>query len=64
MKRQKIGKYYVVRDKKGRFKRWIRIGRSLKIDRRKIAKRRVKSGYGHKGDLSIPYSKQIRRLIK
>lgn len=50
-RRYKIGKYYVVRDRNGRFKRWTRIGKSLKYDRRTTAKRRVKPGYGHRGDL-------------
>lgn len=43
-------KYYVERKANGQFKKWTRIGRSLKADRRTHAKRRVKSGYGHLGD--------------
>jgi len=43
-------KYYVERKANGQFKRWTRIGRSLKADRRQKARRRVKSGYGHLGD--------------
>jgi len=50
--RTKIGKYYVERNRNGQIKKWIRIGRSLKADRRKTASRIVKSGYGHLGDLS------------
>ena len=45
-------KYYVERDRHGRFKKWTRIGRSLRADRRKSpAKTTVKPGYGHRGDL-------------
>ena len=43
-------KFYVVRRKDGTFKRWTRVGKSLKADRRTKAKRIVKSGYGHRGD--------------
>jgi len=43
-------RHYVVRDKKGRFKKWVAKGRSLARDRRKKAKRKVRSGYGHCGD--------------
>jgi len=49
-KRDKIGKHYVERDSKGRFKKWVSIGKSLKADRRQKAKKKVKSGYGHQGD--------------
>lgn len=49
-KRTKIKKSYVQRDKKGRFVKWVLIGKSLKADKRKKAKTKVKSGYGHKGD--------------
>ena len=49
-KRSKIKKSYVQRDKKGRFVKWTNIGKALKADRRKKAKKTVKSGYGHKGD--------------
>ena len=50
-KRSRIGKYYVVRDKKGRFKKWVKISRSLKRDKKSNAKRIVKAGYGHRGDV-------------
>jgi len=49
-KRTKIGKYYVERDRLGRIKKWVSIKRSLAQDRRKKAKKKVKSGYGHRGD--------------
>lgn len=48
--RNKIGKFYVRRDKKGRFTKWTSIGSSLKADRRKKSAKKVKSGNGHKGD--------------
>lgn len=41
---------YVVRNKKGQFKNWHNRSKSAKADRRKQAKK-VKSGYGYKGDL-------------
>ncbi|MEM3875266.1 MAG: hypothetical protein QXU45_09080 [Candidatus Bathyarchaeia archaeon] len=40
--------HYVVRDKRGRFKRWASIHRSIKVDaRRKVGMKRRQSGYGH-----------------
>ena len=51
--RYKLGKSYVVRDRKGQFYRFSRIGRSLMADRRKKAMKKVKSGYGHIGDQRI-----------
>ena len=50
-RRYRIGKAYVVRRRDGTFKKWTRIGRSLRADKRKRAKRTVRSGYGHRGDL-------------
>lgn len=50
-KRTKIGHYYVERNRLGQIKRWVRIKRSLSADRRKSAYRKVRSGYGHLGDL-------------
>jgi hypothetical protein len=38
------------RGKKGRFKESDDVGRSLRGDRRKKAKRKVRSGYGDRGD--------------
>jgi hypothetical protein len=51
--RSKIGKYYVTRDRHGRFKKWVRVGKSLKADRRVRAPftARVKRGYGNQGDI-------------
>jgi len=48
--KKKTRKFYVERKANGQFKKWTRIGRSLKVDRRVKAKRKVKSGYGHLGD--------------
>ena len=41
---------YLVRDKKGRFKDWVNIGKSIARDKIKKANI-VKPGYGHIGDL-------------
>ena len=41
---------FVRRGKKGRFKESDNVGRSLTVDRRKKAKKKVKSGYGDRGD--------------
>ncbi|MBA3891013.1 MAG: hypothetical protein H0X64_10825 [Gemmatimonadaceae bacterium] len=43
-------KRYVRRDAKGRFAHVVDVGRSLSMDRRRKAKRTVKSGYGDLGD--------------
>ena len=43
-------KRFVRRGKKGRFKESDDVGRSLAVDRRKKAKKKVKSGYGDRGD--------------
>ena len=50
MSRTKIRKYYVTRDKNGQFKKWVAISTSLQADRRKKSRKKVKSGYGNKGD--------------
>jgi len=43
--------YYVVRDRLGRFKRWVKIPRSISVDATRKAKHQPKRpGYGHKGD--------------
>ena len=47
-------KRFVRRGKKGRFKESDDLGRSLTADRRKKAKRQVKSGYGDRGDRRMP----------
>lgn len=49
--RTKIGKYYVERRKDGSIAKWTSVKRSARVDRAKRAIRRVKSGYGHKGDI-------------
>lgn len=41
---------FVRRGKKGRFKESDDVGRSLRVDRRKKAKKKVRSGYGDRGD--------------
>lgn len=41
---------YAKRDARGRFTDLTAKGKSLKRDRRKEATRKVKSGYGHRGD--------------
>jgi hypothetical protein len=43
-------KRFVRRGKKGRFKESDDVGRSLAADHRKKAKKKVRSGYGDKGD--------------
>ena len=53
-KREKFFKHprhFVTRGRLGRITNWTRIGKSLSIDRLIHAKRTVKSGYGHTGDL-------------
>jgi hypothetical protein len=44
-------RFYVERNRKGQIKKWVQIGRSLSADRRKHSRHKVKSGYGHLGDL-------------
>jgi len=40
--------HYVERDRRGRFKRWAAVHRSIKVDaRRKVGQKRPQSGYGH-----------------
>jgi len=55
----KSKRFYVERDRYGRFKKFTRKGRSLRIDRRIKAKRKVKSGYGHRGDLMTGFANQM-----
>ncbi len=43
-------RFYAKRDAKGRFKSMDRASRSVAPDRRKAARRKVKSGYGDQGD--------------
>ncbi|HDO41696.1 MAG TPA: hypothetical protein ENH03_02210 [Candidatus Bathyarchaeota archaeon] len=43
--------YYVVRDRRGRFKRWAKINRSIRVDsRKKVPQTRKEHGYGHLTD--------------
>ena len=44
------GTHFAKRNAKGRFKELDEVGRSLAADRRKTAKKTVKSGYGDQGD--------------
>jgi hypothetical protein len=44
-------KFYVERNRKGQIKKWVSKGRSLAMDRKKHTRHKVKSGYGHLGDL-------------
>jgi hypothetical protein len=49
----KIGKksYYAVRDKLGRFTDITNIGKSIHEDARDQAKKTIKRGHGHEGDI-------------
>ena len=42
--------YFVRIDAKGRWKSWVRAGKSIKFDRLKKAKTKVKSGQKDRGD--------------
>ena len=48
--KSRSGKSFAKRTRKGRFKEMDRVKRSLPKDRRRKAKRKVKSGYGDQGD--------------
>jgi hypothetical protein len=48
--KSRTGKSFAKRSAKGRFKEMDGVKRSLSADRRKKAKRKVKSGYGDMGD--------------
>jgi len=50
-RRIRIGKYYVHINKYGQFQKWVSIARSLAHDKGNKAKTKVKSGYGHLGDI-------------
>lgn len=43
---------YVRRNKQGQFKTEVNVGRSLAADRRRTAKKKVKSGQGDRGDVA------------
>ena len=51
-------KRYVRRDGLGQFKESDDQGRSLRSDRRRRAKTRVKSGYGDRGDRKAPTARK------
>lgn len=52
MKRFKIKRFwYVTRDRLGRIREWVRIGKSIKLDKKKKSKNKVKPGYGFRGDI-------------
>jgi hypothetical protein len=42
---------YVRRNKKGEFKKQVKVGRSLAADRKRSAKTKVKKGQGDRGDV-------------
>jgi len=42
--------YYVRIDARGRWKSWVRAGKSITLDRRRKAKTKVKSGQRDRGD--------------
>jgi hypothetical protein len=48
--KSRTAKSFAKRTRKGRFREMDAVKRSLPRDRRKKAKRKVKSGYGDKGD--------------
>ena len=50
VKPKRGGARFTKRTKSGRFKEMDAVGRSQKVDRRKKAKKKVKSGYGDQGD--------------
>ena len=42
---------YVRRNKKGEFKKQVKVGKSLAADRKRSAKTKVKKGQGDRGDV-------------
>jgi hypothetical protein len=44
------GTYFATRTAKGQFKELDEVGRSLAADRRRMAKKTTKAGYGDQGD--------------
>ena len=53
---------YVIRDSKGRFKKWVRIRRSISTDKaRKAKKKASRPGYGHVAD--YPKRKKRKRFL-
>jgi hypothetical protein len=51
MEPKKGDKRYVRRNKKGEFKKEVKVGRSLAADRKRTAKSKVKKGQGDRGDV-------------
>ena len=50
VRKKKGGAAYAKRGARGRFKEMDDVGRSQKTDRKRKAKKKVKSGYGDRGD--------------
>ena len=50
VRKKKGGASFAKRTASGRFKEMDAVGRSQKTDRRRKAKKKVKSGYGDRGD--------------
>jgi hypothetical protein len=48
---KKGDKRYVRRNKKGEFKKQVKVGRSLAADRKRTAKTKVEKGQGDRGDV-------------
>ena len=54
----RAGSFYAKRKSSGRFKEMDEQGRSQKVDRRKKAKKKTKSGFGDQGDQKRTGSKK------
>ncbi len=48
--KSKTGTFFAKRTTSGRFKELDEVGRAQRVDRKKKAKKKTKSGYGDKGD--------------
>jgi len=57
-------KAWATRGKNGQFQNWTNIKRSLAADKRKSAKTKVKSGYGHQGDHNINDNEDWKSIFK
>lgn len=55
---------YAKRNKKGQFTDIQSIGKSVRKDRRKKAKKKVKAGYGYKGDIKVKAHKRGSVKVK
>ncbi|MFW5889065.1 MAG: hypothetical protein ACOCUD_01660 [Bacillota bacterium] len=49
-KRQRIKGSYVTRRKDGTFKNWVKVGKSINIDKKRESMTKCKQGYGNQGD--------------